>query len=107
MNKYYTYIATDSNRRFLQTGISNDLGSVYNDLYSNQEPTLFSFAMLNRIVMIETFSSQIEAERRLKELSGMGRIVKERLIRKSNPNWLSLCPNAPKIRSNKKAVVYA
>ncbi|WP_099372927.1 hypothetical protein [Sphingobacterium sp. 1.A.5] len=107
MNKYYTYIATDSNRRFLQTGISQDLNSVYHDLQNSHEPALFSYAMLNRIVLVETYLTQSDAEKRLKELSSMGRIVKERLIRKANPNWLSLCPNTPKIRSNKKAVVYA
>lgn len=107
MNKYYTYIATDSNRKFLQAGFCQDLNSVYQDMQSSQEPTLFSFAKLNRIVLVETHNSLYEADRRLKELNAMGRIVKERLIRKTNPNWLSLCPNLSKFRTNKKAVVYA
>lgn len=107
MNKYYTYIATDSNRKFLQAGFSQDLNSVYQDFQSTQEPTLFSFAMLNRIVLVETHNSLFEADRRLQELNSMGRIVKERLIRKSNPNWLSLCPNISKFGASKKAVVYA
>ncbi|WP_156306704.1 GIY-YIG nuclease family protein [Sphingobacterium endophyticum] len=107
MNIYYTYIATDSNRRFLQTGISQDLNSIFNDYQNSNEPALFSFAMLNRIVLLESFPTLADAQNRMNELSQMGRIVKERLIRKANPNWLSLCPVSPKIKSLKKAVVYA
>lgn len=107
MNKYHIYIATDSNRRFLQVGLNQNLGSVYHELQEQAEPTLFSFAVLNRIVFIESFNTKLEAEKRLQELSGMSRMVKERLIRKSNPNWLSLCPHTPKIGIRKKAVVYA
>ncbi len=107
MNNFYTYIITDSNRRFLQPGISQNLNLVYNELQNYQESKLFSYAILNRIVHIETFPTKAAAQKRLTDLNQMGRMVKERLIRKNNPNWLSLCPHVAKNRTTKKAVVYA
>ncbi|MVZ60481.1 hypothetical protein [Sphingobacterium humi] len=107
MQLYHLYIRTDANRRFLQPGITQNLMSLQQELQEGQACALFPQAVLNRIVYIESFNSELEANRRLQELSGLGRMVRERLIRKSNPNWLSLCPSLPMLKPTKKAVVYA
>ncbi len=88
MNTYYIYISTDANRQFLQAGMTTDIQQI---------------ALLNRVVYLEMYSNQADAEKKLNELS-FGRIVRERLVRKQNPNWLNLHLPIP---NNKKAAVYA
>lgn len=106
MNKYYTYIATDANRRYLQAGLTTSLNGTQQEI-SQGNPALFPFAVLNRMVLVEAFDSMQAAEKRLSELNGMCRLVKERLIRKQNPNWLSLNLTLPRTAGHKKTVVYA
>ena len=102
---YYTYIVTDSNRKFLTPAIGQHLDT---QAPTDSIGTLPCTDSKRRIVLIETHGSQQDAENRLLELYKMTRLVRERLIRKNNPNWLairvSLRPNLPSI---KKAVAFA
>ncbi|GAA4139468.1 hypothetical protein GCM10022216_17610 [Sphingobacterium kyonggiense] len=107
MNNYYIYISTDANRRFLQPGMSNDISQIFQQINNPDAGCFMSQAVLNRIVYLEQFSSEEEAMRKYQELQQFGRIVRERLIRKQNPNWLSLALPMSHFATNKKAVVYA
>lgn len=102
---YYTYIVTDSNRKFLTPAIGQHLDTQAPTDSIGPHPCSDS---ARRIVLVETHSSQQDAENRLLELYKMTRLVRERLIRKNNPNWLAirvcLRPNLPSI---KKAVAFA
>jgi len=98
---------TDTNRRVLQPGVTTNLTTVLDHLNPIEEESLFSQTDLNRIVFIEKFNSIIEAKKRVSELSGYGRMVRERLIRKNNPNWLNLFPNIAIRNSTKKVAAYA
>ncbi len=103
---YYTYLLTDPNRMSIQAGISNDLQHTLNESPYNHGNSSHNQS-LNRMVYFESFISKAEAERRFIELSSFGRIVKERLIRKANPNWSSLHHHFSIPQIIKKAVVYA
>lgn len=108
MNCFYTYMITDTNRRVLQPGVTTNLAAILGQLNPIQEESPFSQTDLNRIVFIEKFSSILEAKKRVLELSGYGRMVRERLIRKNNPNWLNLFPNVAAVaHSTKRVAVYA
>ncbi|MFZ4262217.1 GIY-YIG nuclease family protein [Sphingobacterium sp. HJSM2_6] len=103
---YYTYLLTDPNRMFIQAGISNDLFNTMTEATIMKGNTTTQ-STLNRMVYFESFLNKDEAERRFIELSSFGRIVKERLIRKTNPNWSSLHQQFYTAQHIKKAVVYA
>lgn len=107
MKTYHLYISTDANRRHLQPGITNDIIGLQQQLQDTTNAGMFSSAVLNRIVYIESFASEREAERRYQELCGLGRMVRERLVRRNNPNWLSLGLPLPGLNPTKKAVVFA
>ena len=107
MNYFYTYMITDTNRRVLQPGVTTNLTAVLAQTNLIQEESPFSQTDLNRIVFIEKFNSISEAKKRVIELSGYGRMVRERLIRKNNPNWLNLFPNTAISNSTKRVAVYA
>lgn len=105
--QFYTYIVTDSNRQFLRPEIGHQLSS---HTRSNSVGPLIVSDILpkgNRIVFLERHTSQEEAENRFIELSGMTRLVRERLIRRTNPNWLSIAPIRPNLPKPKKAVALA
>lgn len=107
MKTHHLYISTDANRKFLQLGISNDMILLQQHMQDATKSGLFSTSVLNRIVYLESFSTAVEAEKRYQELCGMGRMVRERLIRKNNPDWLSLSLPLPGLNPHKKAAVFA
>lgn len=106
--QFYTYIVTDSNRKFLKPEIS------YPALLNAKVSSIGSFTDIygipqgNRIVFLEQHRTHDEAEKRFNELSEMTRLIRERLIRKNNPNWLSISnPLRSSLPNPKKAVAYA
>ncbi len=85
--KSYVYILTDSNRTFLHVGITDDLENVAM-AYKNGLPLVsLGFPTAVRLVYHEVLHSEQEALQRLRLLTSFTRMQKERLIRKSNPNW--------------------
>ena len=103
-NQYYTYLVTDSNRTTLLPILGSE-DPAHTKINSTQH---HSIPEGYRIVLLEQHSNQQEAQRRLVELSGMTQLVRERLIRKNNPNWLSITRQLrPNISPQKKAAVYA
>ncbi|MBE8712338.1 GIY-YIG nuclease family protein [Sphingobacterium hungaricum] len=106
MNNVVVYIVTDSNRKFLEIGTSTNLSQTIFEL-QNHNKTLFSaFGNLNRVVFSEEFSNPFLAEKKVSELRNYTRMQIERLIRKTNPNWLNLCVTAMPLRT-KKVAAYA
>lgn len=92
---YKIIIMTDNNRRLLEIMLTDDLLSTVQHLYQSNRSLSNSFVSLNRIVYVESFASKSEAEKRLSVIRSYPRIFCERLIRKSNPNWLNLYPIRP------------
>lgn len=86
----YIYILTDSNRRCLHVGMTDDLQKAAKTYH--QLTGLFFDACSNasRLVYHEVLPTDMAALRRFKELSNYTRMQKERLIRRHNPNWLDL-----------------
>lgn len=106
MKKHIIYIATDANRCYLEVDYTQDLIATY---YELQDTKVISYVSntpkLSRIVWVEEFDNYEVAMARKKELILYTRMMKERLIRRQNPNWLSLIHITP--IQHKKAVVYA
>lgn len=93
----YVYILTDSNRRCLHVGMTDNL---YNAANTYQELTELFFedsSKVTRLVYHETHPSEEAALIRFTELSQYTRMQKEKLIRRCNPNWvnLNLTPTVP------------
>lgn len=91
----YVYIITDSNRRCLHVGMTDNL---YNATNTYQELTELFFedsSKVTRLVYHEGHPSAEMALSRFTELSTYTRMQKEKLIRRSNPNWVSLMPSSP------------
>jgi len=108
MKKHCIYIASDSNRHHLEVNISSDIQSTYQEMRTIHSALFSQAAKLSSIVYIEYMDSLEQAERRVRELLTLPRIVKERFVRKQNPNWKNLCSLAPSltIPNHKKAVAY-
>lgn len=90
MKKHLIYIATDPNRVSVEAGYTQDLLTQSSHLQFHSIHSAGRSPKLNRIVHAEEFSSFDMAQKRLIELRGFTRMQKERLIRKHNPNWLSI-----------------
>lgn len=105
--QFYTYIVTDSNRKFLRPEIGHHLHSYTRSNHIGSLTVSDVLSQGNRIVFLERHTSQEEAENRFIELSGMTRLVRERLIRRTNPNWLSIASLRPNLPKTKKTVVFA
>lgn len=88
------YILTDCNRMLLHVGMAESLKSVLNSCKSF--PIFCSDGSSTiRLVYQESCSSEEAALARFNELRRYTRMQKERLIRKSNPNWVDLARSAP------------
>lgn len=108
MKKYCIYIASDSNRRHLEVNMSCDIQSTYQEMRTIHSSLFSQSIKLSSIVYVEYMDSLEQAEIRVRELFALPRIVKERFVRKQNPNWKNLCTLTPSltIPNNKKAVAY-
>lgn len=104
---YRILILTDSNRNFLEVVLSDNLLGTIQDIYTSHQALFTTTHHLTRIVYEESFSSAELANKRLRELKSSPKMLRERLIRRHNPNWLNLYPIRPLVASTKKAVVSA
>lgn len=103
--KYFILILTDNNRNALKISMleSNAFSGVFLDSMDPQ-----------RLIYQETHESLDSALHRFSELQGYTRMQTERIIRRSNPNWVNLLrpslrkdyqpgvkfsPNVPKLMS--------
>lgn len=88
--KNYVYILTDSNRRCLHVGMTDDLQKAVKTYHQLTGLFFDACSNVSRLVYHEVLPTDTAASRRFKELSNYTRMQKERLIRKHNPNWLDL-----------------
>ncbi|MFC3196225.1 GIY-YIG nuclease family protein [Parapedobacter deserti] len=89
----YVYILTDSNRSNLHVGMTDNLQKVAGTFQKMTGLLPEGDLRIFRLVYHESFSSEEFALRRFREMSTYTRMQKERLIRKSNPNWLDVRPS--------------
>lgn len=106
MKKYIVYIITDANRIYLHADVCQDLSIKLYELQNATSTLFLSGPKYTRIIHTEEFEHKDDAERRASELNSFTRMQKEKLIRKNNPNWLSI-HNIINIKDTKKAVAYA
>lgn len=105
MKTHTLYIITDSNRQFLNVNITADFTRTVNEIKSSNNIFFPNGPHLTRVVYIEKFESKEQAEKRQIELNHFTRMQKEKLIRKHNANWNSLCPSNIHL-DQKKSVAY-
>ena len=92
---YTIVILTDSNRRYLEVVITNDLSGVLQHISISQQTKMNLTTQLTRVVYEENYATEKHATERLKELNTYTRMQRERLVRRQNPNWLNLHPSKP------------
>ena len=90
MMRNFVYILTDSNRRCLHVGLTDDLlGTVA--FYKEHKKLFFDAShMVSRLVYFEEFVAEETAINRFNTLATYTRSQKERLIRTSNKDWHDL-----------------
>ncbi len=91
MKKHIIYFATDANRINIEVGYCTNILDI----------------KFNRIVYTEEFRSFDEAQKRKLTLHTYTHMMKERLIRKYNPNWLNIVRTPLILDTPKKIVAYA
>lgn len=79
--KYHILILTDNNRNALNISMIEDNEFITGSLCHSGT---------HRLIYQETHESQEQAVIRLRELQSYTRMQKERIIRRSNPNWINL-----------------
>lgn len=95
MKKHFIVITSDANRYTLKTAYCQDVDSYLLQLnLANNLTISYSSPHRNRIVYIEGFSTREEAEQRRNQINLYTKMQKEKLIRRKNPNWLSIHFNA-------------
>lgn len=105
MQKHIVYLVTDANRRVIQADYCSNITQRIIDLQEAAIRFVFGKARLSRVVYTEEFDSFEDAQLRKMELSTFTHMMKERLIRRQNPNWLGMVSAASLV--SKKAVAYA
>ena len=88
-HNYYVYILTNKNKKVLYTGVTNDLK---NRLYFHCNPKPFSKAFTARykcfyLVYYERYSDIYHAISREKQIKGLSREKKEKMITDFNKQW--------------------
>lgn len=88
--KQFIYILTDSNRRSLHVGLTQDL--IYTMNYYKERHLAFfdSPKAVSRLVYLEETSTLEMARNRFKEISAYTRTQKEKIIRLKNMDWKDL-----------------
>lgn len=81
--KYNILILTDNNRKTLKYMLS--LKENFENQISDNK-----LEVTHRVIYKESYRTIEEAQSRLRELENYTRMQAERLIRRSNPNWLNL-----------------
>jgi predicted GIY-YIG superfamily endonuclease len=88
--KQFIYILTNNNRNSFQVGLTQDLSHTMH-YYKEQYQQYYNRAKAAaRLVYVEAIDSSEEAAGKLAALTAFTQPQKERLIRRSNPNWTDL-----------------
>ncbi|HMR19726.1 MAG TPA: hypothetical protein PKA53_10550 [Sphingobacterium sp.] len=106
MKKHFVYLATDANRTYIEVGYCDNILHRFLELQQTGMTLFLGRARFSRIVHTEEFRSFEDAQKRKLELGRYTHMMKERIIRKNNPNWLSIINNVQEL-SIPKAVSQA
>lgn len=91
MKQHIIYFATDANRINIEVGYCTNMADI----------------KFNRIVYMEKFNSFEEAQQKKLIFHTYTRMMKERIIRRYNPNWLNIVRTPLAFNTPKKIVAYA
>ncbi|WP_435139231.1 GIY-YIG nuclease family protein [Formosa sp. A9] len=88
-HNYYVYILTNKNKTVLYTGMTNNLKE---RLHYHRNPLPFSKAFTTKykcffLIYYEHYSEVELAIKREKQIKGISRLKKEKLIASFNPTW--------------------
>ena len=89
-HNYFVYITTNSKRRVLYTGITNDLFTRMSQHFEDSKSDRKKFAgkyYCYHLIYFERFQYVEHAIEREKEIKGWKREKKEKLINEFNPEW--------------------
>ena len=89
-HNYFVYITTNSKRRVLYTGITNDLFTRMSQHFEDSKSDRKTFAgkyYCYHLIYFERFQYVEHAIEREKEIKGWKREKKEKLINEFNPEW--------------------
>ncbi|HXC05436.1 MAG TPA: GIY-YIG nuclease family protein [Bacteroidia bacterium] len=89
IRQYYTYIITNRTKTVLYIGMTNNLEQRLADHYFNcgKQKTFAGRYKCHFLFYYEIKAKPMEAIWREKEIKGMSRERKEKLIEKENPGW--------------------
>ncbi len=90
MKKYYVYILTNWNNKVMYIGVTNDLAR---RIYEHKNKMVEGFTSeynVNKLVYFEETSDVKAAIQREKQLKGLKRDKKNKLVESINPGWKDL-----------------
>lgn len=105
MQRHFIYITSDTNRTYLEVGYCQDIALQLFELQQASNRFMINSPKFSRIVYMEELENYELAQKRKIEINTFTKMQKERLIRKTNPNWLSI--RNSNVTQNKKVLVYA
>ena len=89
---YYVYILTNESNKVLYTGVTNDLERRCSEHKKKQINGFTKKYNVTKLVYFETFDQIEIAISREKQIKGLLRTKKVKLIQEFNNNWQDLCP---------------
>lgn len=109
-HQYFVYIVTNSTKKVLYIGVTNNLIQRLIEHYSNSglEGTFAGKYRCHCLLYYESFKYINKAIKREKELKGWSRSKKEALINTENPQWSFLNQDImewPPVEVNKRSIV--
>ncbi|MBP3329211.1 MAG: GIY-YIG nuclease family protein [Clostridia bacterium] len=87
---YYVYILTNKSDKVMYIGVTNDL---QRRLYEHKNELIGGFTKryhIHKLVYFEEYSDPLNAIEREKQLKGLLRIKKNRIVETMNPEWNDL-----------------
>ena len=89
--QYYVYILSNSNRKVIYVGVTNDLiRRVYEHKNHLDKGSFTSRYNIENLVYFEVTSDVESAILREKQIKGWNRERKNKLIESKNPDWIDL-----------------
>ena len=86
--KYYVYILTNKNHTVLYTGITNDLiRRIYEHKNHCDKDSFTAKYKVERLIYFEETSDVNAAIEREKQIKGLSRKRKNKLVESKNPSW--------------------
>lgn len=109
-HQYFVYIVTNSAKKVLYIGVTNNLIQRLTEHYINsgQEGTFAGKYRCHNLLHYESFKYVNKAIKREKELKGWSRSKKEALINTENPEWKIINHDImewPPVEAHKRGII--